>query len=1152
MPGRRVRGNDSGDEEFEIHVDETPPTKRVRRNKYVGEEAADNQEDGDDVESAPEETENEDDDDEDIDAEEEVILPTTQSSQHSKIAEAGTIESIELFDFMCHAHFKIELGPNLNFVVGMNGSGKSAVLTAITVCLGGKAAASGRGTSVKSLVRDGASQATIIIVMRNKGEDAFLPKQYGDRIIVERKFKLDGSGSYALKSSGGTRYGSRKEDLDQLCDHFGLQIDNPMNILSQDFAREFLAQSTPTTLYALFMKGIDMSQLEADHNLLNEQIATTTTILETREAGVAALKEQVDAAEKMFATTESARKTNEELDAIKDEMAWAQVVEAEEARDAYNSEIAEYEEKLRRAEEKVGKGEIKLEEIRSQMIALRARCSEIEGVELQPIRDRKAAILKEVNAGKEELLRLASDNRDLMDQIKRAKRDVIQCQKAVDDEREAQATNAAGRRVQHLEEQKRTIETNLASVRALGDSIAAEAEEIARNRERKEHALADASRRAASLKEDTFKMQAHINQQKEAQKDGVRAYPDGMQKLLDGIERNKWVHKPIGPFGMTMKLKYREWADIVENYFGRNLNSFYVKTYKDKMQLQNLMRSVNCSSTIVFSTDDSPFRVDEPDPKYLTILRAIEWSNESVKRRLLISHSVGNQLLIKDRREADDLMNGRSKPAHAHCAYAISADNPRKGFRIGGGAAGSSSSSPVDQWNGQFRLTTLSSAMIEQEKQRLKRMEAEFMEAEDVSRTLRRELNDLTKQLADCESQRKGNVRKISRAEAELRKIAEQLDEVDVLDDGKLSGLLENLAVSEQAQITLDNSYQALSEERAELDRAQLERKLLLTAADKELKELEGKLAGLTPQLDELADQMSQLEAHTDHYRNQVPKYRKSLEDSQARQKEQDIEVRNITRMASQMCARVEVTKSRAQLNQLLNTKTRVLQRLQKDFDGQSVAEIASELDRAKTAYKNATSDIKELQELVDMLTECLDQRITERERFRKQICLRVRYNFQQHLSNRSYKGRIRFDHKAQQLIMKVSPTKESAEAAALLAKGSELSASKGKRGRNAAGGNNKGLSGGEKSFTTICLLLSMWDAMNCPIRALDEFDVFMDAVNRTVALSMITKSTNESADKQFILITPQDMQGVKEDKYTKIMMLHDPRTMRNRLTASA
>lgn len=71
-------------------------------------------------------------------------------------------------------------------------------------------------------------------------------------------------------------------------------------------------------------------------------------------------------------------------------------------------------------------------------------------------------------------------------------------------------------------------------------------------------------------------------------------------------------------------------------------------------------------------------------------------------------------------------------------------------------------------------------------------------------------------------------------------------------------------------------------------------------------------------------------------------------------------------------------------------------------------------------------------------------------------------------------------------------------------------------------GRQTKTLSGGEKSFSTICLLLSLWEAMGAPIRCLDELyvfqlhvcqitkltsapsDVFMDSVNREVSMNMI------------------------------------------------
>lgn len=82
------------------------------------------------------------------------------TQQRSKIqmdnepAENGIIESVTCTNFMCHSFLEIPLGPLINFIIGHNGSGKSAVLTALTICLGGKAAATNRGGSLKSFIKE--------------------------------------------------------------------------------------------------------------------------------------------------------------------------------------------------------------------------------------------------------------------------------------------------------------------------------------------------------------------------------------------------------------------------------------------------------------------------------------------------------------------------------------------------------------------------------------------------------------------------------------------------------------------------------------------------------------------------------------------------------------------------------------------------------------------------------------------------------------------------------------------------------------------------------------------------------------------------------------------------------------------------------------
>lgn len=55
---------------------------------------------------------------------------------------------------------------------------------------------------------------------------------------------------------------------------------------------------------------------------------------------------------------------------------------------------------------------------------------------------------------------------------------------------------------------------------------------------------------------------------------------------------------------------------------------------------------------------------------------------------------------------------------------------------------------------------------------------------------------------------------------------------------------------------------------------------------------------------------------------------------------------------------------------------------------------------------------------------------------------------------------------------------------------------------------NTKSLSGGERSFTTVCFIMALWDTMEAPFRCLDEFDVFMVMAHNVCDATMCIVST--------------------------------------------
>ena len=244
-------------------------------------------------------------------------------------AEHGILERVECYNFMCHDHFNVELGPLINFIVGKNGSGKSAILTAIVLCLGGKAAATNRGQSLKSFIKEGKENGTIIVRIKNRGDGAYLPDDFGKTIIVERHFSRSGASGFKIKAENGRIVSQKKADLDSITDYFSLQIDNPMNVLSQDMARQFLSTSSPAEKYKFFVKGVQLEQLDQDYRLIEESVDGMEEKLRQQEEDLVNLENRKNEAKKKLEMSDKQNSLRDKLRNIRSQMAWAQVEEQE-------------------------------------------------------------------------------------------------------------------------------------------------------------------------------------------------------------------------------------------------------------------------------------------------------------------------------------------------------------------------------------------------------------------------------------------------------------------------------------------------------------------------------------------------------------------------------------------------------------------------------------------------------------------------------------------------------------------------------------------------------------------------------------------------------------------------------------------------------
>ncbi|XP_071999719.1 structural maintenance of chromosomes protein 6 [Engystomops pustulosus] len=1042
------------------------------------------------------------------DDEEQVV----KSKSKSNTAEVGIIESISLKNFMCHAMLgPFQFGPNVNFVVGNNGSGKSAVLTALIVGLGGKAAITNRGTSIKGFVKDGQTSADISIKLRNRGHDAFKPDVYGESIVVQQRLTSDGGRSYKLRSSTGSLVSTKKEELTAILDHFNIQVDNPVSVLTQEMSKHFLQSKNETDKYKFFMKATQLDQMKEDYSYIMETKTRTHDQINCGAERLHELKRECMEKEEKFKSLASLGEMKEKLDDLKRKMAWAVVNETEKQIVPVRDKIAAEEGRTVKFEQKINEWQDKVKIAQENFRGLQEKLEEISR-EAQQLKPQGIALKDGMNHRKRDYHESEVLYNRYRMELKRLERDAEQLNRRIHELQNSADNVSEEEKIARLEE----INRLKAKIKELHDQEVTTSEQInqfqqAVYRDKEERNRIVNMERDQKQKVDNLRRQ--IKELQDSKTDRLRRFGQHMPALLAEIDeayrQRRFRKKPIGPLGACIRLKDPQLALAVESCLKSLLQAFCCDNHQDERTLQSIMIKVfphgHRPQIIVNEFRNEVYDVSRravAHTHYPSVLTALEIDEPVVANCLIDMRGIETVLLIKNNSEAREVMQKRTPPRNCREAFTADGDQVYKNR----------------YYSSEFNRARYLSRDVEGEISHLERevnvIVAQFSDIQQRLRSIDCDIRNNDGLLRQHHETKKRIQIQTREANARITEL-ENVEEQPSIDIATLEGEVhENKKRFEHVKEKM---------EKAKLEMEEFKSQFL--DAERQYEDIKTKINSVSEiaepvkeDLHKVDQDMENCKRHKKHYEEKMKEHLNGIkkQKDELNAKERDLEEK-ISKAKQIFPDRLEVSRTARSLDTEIN-HLRAKINSEHNLHGNR-EEIIREYHAAKENYQEMESKIKNLKVFVKLLDDIMTQRYKTYQQFRRYLTLRCKFYFDSLLAQRTYSGKISFDHKNETLSITVQPGE----------------------GNKAALSDMRSLSGGERSFSTVCFVLSLWSIAESPFRCLDEFDVYMDMVNRRISMDMMLTMADSQRFRQFILLTPQNMSSLPATSIIRILRMQDP-----------
>ncbi|KAK3914444.1 Structural maintenance of chromosomes protein 6 [Frankliniella fusca] len=1057
---------------------------------------------------------------------------TSQSHRSQLRPVSGTILEVVLEDFLCHSHMKVSLNKEINFIVGRNGSGKSAILTGIVVALGGSASTTGRGAALKDFIKHGANSGRVTCVVSNSGALSYKKDIYGEKISVVRTLHSTGGSAIKLRSERGKLISSKMEDLRAMTLQLGIQVDNPISVLDQNTARHFLAQSKPENKFELFMRATNLETLARMYVDITLSVDKIKQEIKKKERQLLDNNAEVQEAQKRWEMFENLEKDRARSVLLKMELLWAEVRDYVIALGRLKKDLANTQREKEHLEKLLSSAEnTETEPLLQEIESLKAKVTAFE--------DEKKEIENNLKEVKSKYSALNLRQKKFEQEKCQKERKILEDEKTIEEykaeirsqEQKMLPEHVDKRRKQReeiqdlqklVQERKNARQAKEAEARELQDKLSTLKDSLSQ---------LERSRRRHDEEKKTLTTQLQGLQSNDSNLSLFGAHMPELVRLIEAS--NKFKKKPIGPLGSYVKVKDPKWALAVECAMKSRLNTFLVENTDDEKLLQSFIKRVcvrgqkpsvlRCRfPTELYDTSRTAARTSE----YCNVLDIVEISNVVARNLLVDTCKLETIMLIPTDDECYNVLsNPRSVPRNCSKAYTLKGDIYMPAPRYGSYASN------------QRAATVLQSSradLIRQTEQRILELQEALQSLQQNITISNDEFVNIRRQLDNCRAVMKNVSNEMLSAQAKL----EKLKDVEQPDTNSVSVLREELSVREQELQQLRSHLDEIPAKLLAVESERKELKIRGNEMNAQLKDINDKIENIHIKQKSCRDQLDEIQSAKVGKKRKLDQVRKQEDQLTVRSNELEEKHKKAKAAAEKYDdhVRSEAAEKGAEFLSQSNTK-RNLETIDKELKslnkrlasvektlGQNAEASGKDFQEKMSVYNATKKYIVALKTNVEYLRMALDQRKGLYHTQKKLTVGVVSHQFTRVLRFRNCTGNVRVNFERKSLDISVGPVDE------------------GER----AGLGTSSLSGGERSYATMAFVIALWNVTELPFYFLDEFDVFMDMLNRQTVLTLLLRFAKQKCGYQFGFLTPLDTTAINGSERVTIFRLADPRNNNN------